>query len=110
MFIQYCLKAVLDPTCFSFELRRCRLSTYGHSAITQLTPMLAGCLHSLFIYAKPIDVPVTRCFTFSLGRSRTEWQPREDDHFVVRSCGQVLIDLLRRKRSDPAYTQGQVDD
>jgi hypothetical protein len=72
MFVQYCLEAVLDPTCFGCEVRSYRLSTYGRSAVTQLTPILTGCLHGLFVCAKPIYVPVRRCFTFSLGRSKTE--------------------------------------
>jgi hypothetical protein len=54
-------EAVLDPTSFGFELRRCRLNTYWRSVVTQLIPMLTGCLHGLFIFAKPSDVPVRRC-------------------------------------------------
>jgi hypothetical protein len=75
-------EAVLDPTSFGFELRRCRLNTYWRSVVTQLTLMLTGYLHGLFVFAKPIDVPVRHCSTF-LG-PLSEHIKGENDQDLVR--------------------------
>jgi hypothetical protein len=91
--VQDGLQAVLHPARFGFKIDCGRLSIQGPSASVQLTPVLAGQLYRFIVCAEPIDIPLRLCIFFSLSYRNIQWRPREDNHFVVRSRGEVLVYL-----------------